>query len=193
MLTTGRRSFGERVTAVVRREPAVFREIARDTGATGQALAVVALAAVANGIGHSDDGLDGILLAIVSAVIGWASYSLFAWIFGSIMAPRSGATLGQVLRLIGFAQAPKLIGALAFLPLVGWLFGVVAALLFLVVAIAAIKAAFNVGLLRALLIGLIALVASEFVLWVLRVTLHLGGAVLGAFGELFSRIFGFGG
>ena len=91
------------------------------------------------------------------------------------------------------AWIARAIGALAFLPLVGWLFGLAGALLFLVVAVAALRSAFGVGLPRALLIGLVALVASEFVLWVLRVALHLGGAVLGAFGALFGRLFGLGG
>ena len=193
MLTAGGRAFGQRVAAVVRLEPDVFREIGRDVDATGQALAVVALAAIANGIGHGNEGLDGALLAVVSAVVGWVAFSIFAWLVGSAFAPGSGATLGRVFRLIGFAQAPKLIGALAFLPLVGWLFGLAGALLFLVVAVAALRSAFGVGLPRALLIGLVALVASEFVLWVLRVALHLGGAVLGAFGALFGRLFGLGG
>ncbi|HEU0113401.1 MAG TPA: YIP1 family protein [Thermomicrobiales bacterium] len=180
VLTAGKQTFGERLTGVIRLESWVFRDIARDPHAMWQALLVVALAALANGLGHIGGGFGGFIGGIVAALVGWGVFCVAAWLIGQRLAPWSAPPPSRLVRLVGFAQAPKLIAALGFLPLVGWFFGAAAALLALIVAIVALRIAFEIDFIRAIAIGVAAIVVSEIVLFVLQTIFGLGGVVIGA-------------
>jgi hypothetical protein len=180
MLTAGKQSFVDRVAGVIRLESWVFRDIAGDTNATWQALLVVAPAALANGIGHIGDGFGGLIGGILATLVGWGVFCVAAWLIGQRIAPWSAPTPSRLVRLVGFAQAPKLIAVLGFLPLVGWFFAAVAALLALIVAIVAIRIAFEIDFIRAIAIGIAAIAVSEIVLLVLRAIFGLGGIFIGA-------------
>lgn len=179
MLTAGRQSLLDRIAGVIRLESWVFRDIAGDPNATWQAVLVVALAALANGIGRLGGGLGGLLGGILSALVGWGVFCIAAWLIGQRVAPWSAPTPSRLVRLVGFAQAPKLLAVFGFLPLVGWFFGAVAALLFLVVAIVALRIAFEIDFVRAIVIGVAAIAVSEIVLLLLRAIFGLGGMLLG--------------
>lgn len=180
MLTAGKQSFVERVTGVIRLESWVFRDIARDSNATWQALLVVALAALANGLGHIGGGFGGFIGGILTTLVGWGIFCVAAYLIGQRLAPWSAPTTSRLVRLVGFAQAPKVIAVLGVFPLVGWFFGAVAALLALVVAIVAIRIAFEIDFVRAIAIGVAAIAVSEIVLFVLRTIFGLGGILIGA-------------
>ncbi|MFM8724116.1 MAG: hypothetical protein ACKON9_03225, partial [Planctomycetaceae bacterium] len=66
-----------------------------------------------------------VLWQIIAAIIGWVVFSLVAYVVGRgfLKGPDTRITIGQALRMVGFAQTPKLLGALGFIPLFGWIFG----------------------------------------------------------------------
>ncbi|MFM9105392.1 MAG: YIP1 family protein [Chloroflexota bacterium] len=157
----------------------VFSDIRRDVDATTQALIVVAIAAIAAGIGAIGSNQPGIVWQVIMAVIGWIVFSVVAFLIGSLFASRDQhITLGQVLRLVGFAQAPKVIGALGFIPLVGWFAGLIAGIWFLVCAIYALREAFNVSTISAVLIGLISGAVVFGVTVLVGTVFNLAGNVL---------------
>jgi hypothetical protein len=180
VLTAGSQSFVDRVAGVIRLEPWVFRDIAGDQSATWQAALVVALAALANGIGHLGGGFGGLIGGILATLVGWGVFCVAAYLIGQRLAPWSAPAPSRIVRLLGFAQAPKLIAILGILPLVGWFFGAVAALLALIVGVVAIRIAFEIDFIRAIAIGVAAIAVSEVVLLLLRAIFGLGGILIGA-------------
>lgn len=173
-------SLVERMIGVATLKRATFREIERDVDATTQALIVVVIAAVAGAIGGAGSGSDGVIGGAVASVLGWIVFSVIAFFVGTRLfgTPQTDVSLGQVLRLIGFAQTPKILGALAFIPLVGWIFGVVAAIWFVIVAIYALREAFEFQTDRAVITGIVALIAWGIVIAIIVLVLGAGAAFL---------------
>lgn len=102
------RGFVDRVTRALRLEAQLFEEIEHDPSAMGQAAGVVALAAVAAGIGNPGvHGAGGIVLAVVGAFAGWFIGAGFIWMVGVRM---FGGTSDypELLRTLGFASAPQI-------------------------------------------------------------------------------------
>ncbi len=173
------RSLIDRMVGVATLKQPVFTDIRRDVDATGQALAVVAIAAIAAGIGAIGSPQPGMIWQVAMAVVGWIVFSLVAFFIGSLFARKSeSVTLGQVLRLIGFAQTPKILGVLAIVPLLGWIPAMIAAVWFLVVAIMALREAFNVPTGTAAIIGVLSLAVVFVVNVVLGTIFHITGGIL---------------
>jgi hypothetical protein len=115
----------ERIIGVFRLDVSIFEQIEHDTTATGQAAGVVAIAAVCQAVGSSvsagmmGGGGPNVLVTIIAAFIGWVVWSaLTYWVGTSLYDAR--ADLGEMLRVIGFAQAPLI---LAVIPCLGALVG----------------------------------------------------------------------
>ncbi len=96
-----------------------FEEVEHDESATGQAAAVVAMVAVAQGIGAMGAGPIGALYGAVASIVGWAVWAGITYLIGTKVFDGQ-ATWGEVMRAIGFAQAPGLLFVLGILPL-SWL------------------------------------------------------------------------
>lgn len=112
----------QRILGVFQLDVPTFEQIEHDTTATGQAAGVVAIAAVCQAIGSSiwGGGAGASFLAtLVAAFVGWVIWSaLTYWIGTSLFEGK--ADLGEMLRVIGFAQAPLM---LAIIPCLGALVG----------------------------------------------------------------------
>lgn len=174
--------FGNRVIGILRLDPRTYEEIEHDQGATMQALTVVVLAALAAGIGSlgSDNG-NGLIGAVLGGILGWVVFSVVAYFVGTTLfaTPNTSATIGQVLRTVGFAQAPKLLLVVGFIPLLGWIVGLVAWIWFVAAAVVALRQALDFSIERAVGTALVALVAWGLLLILLAVIFGIGGAVLG--------------
>ncbi|MEQ9399537.1 MAG: YIP1 family protein [Longimicrobiales bacterium] len=98
-----------------------FEEVEHDETATGQAATVVAMVAAASAIGASGSGLFAAGWAAGAAVVGWAVWAGLTFVIGTKLFD-GRATWGEVMRAIGFAQAPGILLILGILPLMGlWL------------------------------------------------------------------------
>ena len=123
-------SFQERVAGAWRLQPVTFEEVEHDTTATAQAAAVVLLASVSSGIAFIwYGGLTGVVSNAVWALVTWVLFAGLVWIIGTKVIPgrNTSADLGQLLRTMGFAQAPGLFAFAGVIPLLGWLiwFGII--------------------------------------------------------------------
>jgi hypothetical protein len=151
----------ERIMGVFRLSVPTFEEIEADQSATVQAALVVAIIAILNGIsayfavraagpalaqleeqfgGELPVPLDlpalspvgALLNAIIGAFLAWIIWSALTYFIGTRLFGGK-ATMNEMLRVIGFAQAPRILGVLGFIPclgailsLVGWLWSLVA-------------------------------------------------------------------
>ena len=117
-------TFGERVVGALKLDPNTFEEIERDPTAMGQAIGVIALAAVSAGIGNIwYGGVSGILFGIISSLIGYVLWAVVVWLVGTKVMPdpATKADFPETFRVIAFAAAPGLFGAVTIIPLLGWL------------------------------------------------------------------------
>ncbi len=141
----------------------LYEEVEADESATGQAFAVVVMVAIVSGIGGGiaallleDAGslafLWGLLLGLGSAIVGWLAWSVIAYFLGTTIfkGPQTEATVGQLMRTLGFANTPALLGFFAFVPLVGWLIALAGLVWSLVAGVIAVRQALDFSTMRAL-------------------------------------------
>jgi hypothetical protein len=167
-------SFQNRVLGAMRLQAATFEEVEHDASAMSQAAIVVLAATVARGLGAYDLGMTVFLGTVVGALIGWVVGAVVVWIVGTRVLPgkNTQADLGQVLRTVGFAQAPGVFGILGFIPILGWLIGFVVGIWVLVATVIAVRQAFDYDdTIRAIIVCVIA--------WVVMVVVMMVVAMLG--------------
>lgn len=151
----------QRILGVFKLDVATFEEIEADQTATTQAFIVVLLVALLGGVGSAVgamaantamEQLSGTLgsdfqlpiavptlspvgafiSAVVSALVAWLLWSALTYFIGTRLF-EGEADMGEMLRVIGFAQAPRLLSVLSFIPcigallsLAGWIWALVA-------------------------------------------------------------------
>jgi len=136
-------SFGRRMWRAIKLDPAVYNEVALDTTATRSAVWVVVLAGVAIGLGSNqligmptDAGVLGFVAINASRfLMGLMIWAGLINLIGGRLLPQlhTRADYYEVLRALGFAFSPGILGCLGALPWVGsWL--LLLALLWMIVA-----------------------------------------------------------
>lgn len=115
----------ERAIGAARLDVATYEDVEADPNALGQAMSVVALAAVSTGIGTSLAGGEGVslVLGVLLNLLGWFVWALVAYLVGTriLPTPETQADLGQLLRTTGFSAAPGILGILGAVPVLGGL------------------------------------------------------------------------
>jgi hypothetical protein len=150
-----------------------YEEVERDATATGQAAIVVAIVAVCSAIGGANEGGRGIIGGLIAALIGWPIWAGITYLIGDKVF-KGTATWGELLRTIGFAQAPGVLSILAFVPLFGWLVRVVVMIWMLIAGVIAIRQALDFSTGKAVLTALLGWLAMAFVMGILGVGAMLG-------------------
>ena len=110
----------ERMIGAATLDIQTFEEVEADPTATGQAAAVVAMAAIASGIGLAGEGLWAALVSPVWALVAWLLWAGVTFLIGTRLLGGT-ATWGELLRTLGFAQSPGVLYLVGILPLVGGL------------------------------------------------------------------------
>ena len=121
-----------RIIGVFKLDVKTFEDIEHDETATGQAAIVVALVALLAGVGSGlgaqiGEGsfLKSFLFTLIWAFVGWFLWSAVSYFVGTRLFGGQ-ATLNEMLRVIGYAQAPQLLG---IIPCIGGLVGAIWALI----------------------------------------------------------------
>ncbi len=118
----------ERIIGVLKLDVNTYEEIEADESATTQAAIVVAIVAIVGGlIGGGINAIMGgeflgsFLSTLIGAFVSWIIWSVVTYFVGTALFG-GNATMGQMFRVLGFAQAP---GILAIIPIcggfVGWI------------------------------------------------------------------------
>lgn len=127
-----------------------YEEVEADHTATGQAAGVIALVAIAQAIGASGHGSLGIIGGLVGALFGWLLWAGITYLIGDKLLGGT-ATWGELLRTLGFAQAPGVLYVLGIIPLFGGLVRVALAIWILVAGVIAIRQALDFSTGKAIL------------------------------------------
>ena len=123
---------GERIIGVFKLDPQNFEAIEHDEGATGQAALIVLMVAILGGIGsaigtsYMDGGsaIGAFFSTVISSFAGWVIWSFLTYFIGTRLFGGE-ADMGEMLRVIGFAYAPQMLGVI---PCAGSLVGALWAL-----------------------------------------------------------------
>ncbi len=152
------RSFGERLVGALKLDASVYEEVEHDRSAFGQAALVVALAALAQAAGSYDAvGSGGALANLAGGFFGWFLGTGLVWLIGVAILNHT-SDYGELLRTLGFAAAPGLLGVVGVLPLgpADALLGLAIFALSTIAAVIAIRQALDVGTGRAIVVCLLA-------------------------------------
>lgn len=164
MTQYARRSVVARMRGAAMLDVATYEEVEHDTDATGQAAIVVILVAICTAIGAVWRGGPSIIMGPVSAILGWLLWSAITYIIGGKVLGGT-ATWGELLRTIGFAQAPGVLMIFAIVPLLGWAVRAVVAIWMLFTGVVAIRQALDFSTGKAILtafLGWLAMIALAF-------------------------------
>lgn len=115
-------SFMQRMIGAARLDAATYEEVEADKTATGQALAVVLLSAVAAGIGGVTGGASHFVGLLFSSLLAWVAWAVVTWLVGTklLPGPQTQSDVGELLRTIGFASSPGILRVFCFIPVLGW-------------------------------------------------------------------------
>jgi hypothetical protein len=153
--SAGPRSFSERLVGAMRLDASVYGEVEHDESALGQAIAVVALGAVAAGIGTAGEGSGGIIAGMVGSVVGWLVSAGFVWFIGVQWMDHT-SDYPELLRTLGFASAPQLALVLAVVPVLGYFVAIAVLVWGLAAYVIAVREALDVSTERAVVVCVIA-------------------------------------
>ncbi len=185
----------ERIIGVFKLDRQVFADVEHDESATTQAAIVVAIVAALSVVGsllqmlytlvrggemRLGATLVTVIVTFVMAFVNWAIWSGVTYLVGTNLF-KGEATFGEMLRVIGFAYAPRM---LSVIPCIG---GVIGAIWSLIASYVAIKEGLDLddtGTIVTILVGWLVTVVIGFILGLLGV----GGAVgFGILGGLLGR------
>lgn len=128
-----------------------YKEVEADPSLNQEALMIVVAVSVIGGIGSFFAGLiagkpgAAFLALIVGSILGVANYYIWAYAthFIGTNLFAGEADPGELLRVLGYASAPQLLGLLGFIPCIGWLFVLGGAIWALVAGFYAVREALD--------------------------------------------------
>jgi hypothetical protein len=97
----------------------VYEEVEADRGANAQAFAVVVLSGAALGVGGlANSGWQGIPLQAVAAIVVWLAWAAATYWVGTrlLPGPKTEASIGELMRTIGFSGAPGILRVFMLIP-----------------------------------------------------------------------------
>lgn len=172
----------DRMVRAAKLDNDLYEEVERDTGATTQALLVVVIVAIAAGVagliagimeGTPGAAITGLIFGIVAGIVGWGIWSFLTYLIGTKVLGGT-ADWGEMLRTIGFAYTPNVLGVFAFIPFLGTLIALAGAIWALIAGVVAVRQALDFSTGKAVLTVVIG--------WVVMLIV---GFLLGAVGLLF--------
>jgi len=139
-------TFAERMIGAATLDVHTYEEVEADTTATTQAMVVVVLSSIAQGIGFlTQGGVLGFVVGAVGALIGWFIWAFLVYIIGTkvLPEPQTRSDLGELLRTTGFSASPGLLRVLGAIPLLGGLIMLAVSVWMLIAMIVAVRQALD--------------------------------------------------
>ena len=154
-----RHNFVERMIGAAKADAAMYTEVEHDAAATSQAAGVVAITAVASAVGGVSAGAGGMAGAVIAALVGWLLWAGLTYVIGDKLLGGT-ATWGELLRAVGFAQAPGILYVLAAVPGLGDIVRAVVGIWVLVCGVVAIREALDFSTGKAILTAVLGWVVT---------------------------------
>jgi len=181
----------DRIMGVLTLKSPVYRQIADDTTATGQAATIVVVVAIIQGLvsgliqlqpdGTYTTSLVGALIsAVITVILALLAWALSAWVLSAVSGALGGKTnTSEMLRVTGYVQIFNLVSVLTLLVLVSPALACITGLMNFVIAILSLigyiigvreAAEFTTG--KAIVAAIVAALVN-------LVILAIGGAIVG--------------
>jgi hypothetical protein len=189
--------FGAMINRVIRAamlDVDLYEEVEADTSLTQEALMVVILVSIAGGIGGFLGGIVsgtigaavvGLIMAVVTGIVGYYIWAYVTYFVGTNLFEGT-ADVGELLRTLGYASGPRVLGIVGFIPCIGWLVSLVGAVWALVAGVIAVRQALDFDTTKAVITVIIGWVIVFIITLVIGAVLGIGalgaGALTGAFG-----------
>ncbi len=161
--------FLQRLIGAARLDPDTYEDVEADPNATLQAGAVVALASLAAGIGSMHAfGPGGVVVGTISNLVAWVTQAIIIFYLGTTLLPepQTDASIGELLRTIGFASAPGLIRILGVIPFLTVIVFTIATIWMLAAFVVAVRQALDyTSTGKAVLVCVVGLIVQIGVLW----------------------------
>ena len=180
----------DRIVRAIRLDWTVFREIAQDREAMKQAAIIVIVVTFLSALG----GTGGLLIAQVDAgtailgffvdwfingiLIGWIGWAVLTYLVGTILF-KGQTDVQEMMRVLGYASAPRLLGLFGFIPCIGGLIAIAGWVLSLIAGIIAIREAMDFDTGNAIITVVISWIAA-FVLALIINSIFGMGIALGS-------------
>jgi len=184
----------KRIMRAVMLDREFFKEAEADTNLNQEALVIVVIVSAVGGIGAFLNNVmwqsigRAIIGLLVTGVLGVANYYIWAYVthfIGTNMF-KGEAEPDELLRVLGYASAPRLLELFRFIPCIGWLISLAGAIWALVVGFFGVQEALDLDttetLVTVVLGWLVILIITAVVTSVIGVGTADLGAILSNFG-----------
>lgn len=175
----------DRILRAIRLDPTVYREIAEDEGAMSQAAIIVVvvtlLSAIGSSVGTGNFIVSMLVSWITSIVIGWIVWAALTYFVGSKLF-QGRSSIPEMMRVLGFASAPRLLGIFGVIPCLGWIAALAGAILALVAGFFAVRESMEFDSTKAILTMLISWVISFAITFAIGLLVGGGAVATGVLG-----------
>jgi len=172
-----------------------YKEAEADTSLTQEALLVVIIVSIAAGIGSFVGNLFGgkisaaILVLIISVIVGIANYYIWAYVthfIGTNMF-KGEAEPGELLRVLGYASGPRILGLLFFIPCLGGILSLGGSIWALVAGFFGVQEALDLDTTETLVTVVLGWVATFIINAIFTSVLGFGALGLGSAFSVFGQ------
>jgi hypothetical protein len=165
-----------------------YEEVEADQTLTTEAITVVVIVSIISGLGgallnlfrgHPGAMIMGLIGGLIMALVGYFVWSFVVYIVG-VNLFHGTADYGELLRTIGYAYSPNVLGFFTFIPVLGWLIAFVGSIWALVAGVIAVRQALDFDTTKAILTVLIGWVVMVIVVALIAGVFGLGAGVMGS-------------
>lgn len=176
----------DRILRAIRLDATVYREIAEDQNAMSQAAIIVVVVAILSALGRAIGSGDFILSLIVTLLtailVNWILWAVLTYFVGTALF-KGKTDIPEMMRVLGYANAPNLLGVFGFIPCVGWIIALIGAILSFIAGFLAVREAMEFDTGNAIVTVLIS--------WLISIVISFGiGLLIGGGVAATSGLFG---
>ncbi len=174
----------DRMIRAARLDVDLYEEVEANPALTQEAITVVVIIAVLNTVGSIIGSIIGpatVGMAILGGVWALIGFFIWAWLAYFIGTRLFGGTAdyGELIRTLGYAYTPNILGALSFIPCLGAILGLVGAIWALVAMVVAIRQALDFDTTKAILTVVVGFIVYLIGLFIVAFVFGAGAALIG--------------
>ena len=178
----------KRIMRAIMLDREFYKEAEADTSLNQEALTIVIIVSVIGGIGAFISSImaqsfgQAIIALLVTSGLGVANYYIWAYVthfIGTNMF-KGDADPGELLRVLGYASAPRLLTLLGFIPCIGWLISLAGGIWALVAGFFGVQEALDLDTTETLVTVVLGWLAILIITAIVSSAIGVGTAGLGA-------------
>ncbi len=185
----------DRVLKAAQLDVDFFNEVEADQSLNQEALMVVILVSVISGVGSFVGAVMGgsfgtaVLALIVTVLMGVINYYIWSYVAHYVGSALFQATSdpGELLRVLGYASGPRVLGVLGFIPCLGVILSLAGAVWALVAGFIGVREALDLDTGKTLITVVIGWLIIMVLNMIIAAVLGVGGLGLGAAASAFGR------